>query len=30
VAFAETSPEPAPEALYEHVFAERFPGDPHA
>jgi pyruvate dehydrogenase E1 component alpha subunit len=30
VAFAEQSPEPPLSALYDHVFAERFPGDPHA
>jgi pyruvate dehydrogenase E1 component alpha subunit len=30
VAFAEASPEPPLASLYEHVFAERFPGDPHA
>jgi pyruvate dehydrogenase E1 component alpha subunit len=30
VAFAEQSPTPPPEALYEDVFAERYPSDPHA
>jgi pyruvate dehydrogenase E1 component alpha subunit len=30
VAFAEQSPDPPLSALYDHVFAERFPGDPHA
>lgn len=30
VAFAEESPDPPLHALYEHVFAETFPGDPHA
>ncbi len=30
VAFAEASPDPPLHALYEHVFAEAFPGDPHA
>ncbi len=30
VAFAEQSPDPSPSALYEHVFGERYPSDPHA
>jgi pyruvate dehydrogenase E1 component alpha subunit len=30
VAFAEASPEPAPSALYDDMFAERFASDPHA
>ena len=30
VAFAEASPDPDPSVLYEHVFAERYPSDPHA
>ena len=30
VAFAESSPAPPLSALYDHVFAETFPGDPHA
>ncbi len=30
VAFAEASPDPEPASLYEHVFAERYPSDPHA
>jgi len=30
VQFALDSPDPDPAALYEHMFKERFPGDPHA
>jgi pyruvate dehydrogenase E1 component alpha subunit len=30
VAFAEASPDPDPSTLYDHVFAERYPSDPHA
>ncbi len=28
--FAASSPEPPASALYEHVFTERYPSDPHA
>jgi pyruvate dehydrogenase E1 component alpha subunit len=30
VAFADASPEPPPAALFEDMFVERHPGDPHA
>ncbi len=30
VRFADESPEPGPEMLYEHMFRERYPSDPHA
>jgi pyruvate dehydrogenase E1 component alpha subunit len=30
VRFADESPEPGPETLYEHMFQERYPSDPHA